>query len=62
MSELLVLDVKGLQSALGIGRETAYSLMRSQAFPSVRLGRRYIVEKAALQRWLKKYEGKDFVI
>lgn len=34
----LVLDVKGLQIALGIGKDTAYSLMRSQAFPSMRLG------------------------
>lgn len=57
-----VLDVKGLQIALGIGKDTAYSLMRSQAFPSMRLGRRYVVRKEAFEAWLKRNEGKNYVL
>lgn len=61
MSDLM-LNVKELQEALGVGRETAYSLMRSSAFPSIRIGGRYMVEKDALMRWLKRYEGREFVL
>lgn len=56
----LVLNVKELQDALGIGRDTAYDLMRSKAFPSIRIGGRYVVEKEALQSWLKLYRGKTY--
>lgn len=56
----LVLNVKELQDALGIGRDTAYDLMRSKAFPSIRIGGRYVVEKDALQAWLKLYRGKTY--
>lgn len=58
----LVLDVKGLQIALGIGKDTAYSLMRSQAFPSMHLGGRYMVRKEAFEAWLKRNEGKTYVL
>ncbi|MDO5538968.1 MAG: helix-turn-helix domain-containing protein [Eubacteriales bacterium] len=55
----LVLDVKGLQSALGIGRDLAYGLMHSRSFPSIRIGNRYVVEKEALRNWLKRNEGRE---
>lgn len=61
-AESMVLNVQELQVALGIGRDTAYSLMRNRAFPSVRIGNRYMVEKTALTRWLKCYEGKEFIL
>lgn len=62
MAEPMMYDVKDLQKALSIGRETAYSLMRNKAFPSIRIGNRYLVEKEALRAWLKRYEGKTFLI
>lgn len=60
--EKIVYDVADLQSVLGIGRETAYALMRNRSFPSIRVGRRFMVEKTALQDWLKQYKGKTFTI
>lgn len=60
--ETMMLDVKALQSALGIGRETAYNLMRNKAFPSIRIGRRYMVEREALKAWLKRYQGREFIL
>ena len=33
----LVLDVKELQEALGIGADTAYCLMSSEEFPSMKI-------------------------
>lgn len=61
-NEKLVLDVKELQMNLGIGREIAYKLMRSRAFPSTKIGGRYIVSKDALKRWLQSNEGKNFIL
>jgi len=60
--ESLMIDVKGLQTTLGVGRDVAYSLMRSRAFPSMKIGNRYLVNREALMLWIKKYEGKEFVL
>lgn len=60
--EPLVMDVKGLQVALGIGRDTAYSLMHSKGFPSIRIGGHYVVGKDALMMWLKRNEGKAYCL
>lgn len=57
--ETMVLNVQELQMALGIGRDTAYALMRSRAFPSTKIGGRYIVAKDALKSWIKSNEGKE---
>lgn len=62
MFDQMVYTTKDLQTVLNIGRETAYSLMRNPSFPSIRIGARYIVEKEALKAWLKRYEGKEFII
>lgn len=61
-NQKLTLDVKDLMNRLGIGRETAYALMRSTAFPSMRIGGRYLVSVEALHRWLQQNEGKEFVL
>lgn len=61
-NQKLTLDVKDLMSRLGIGRETAYALMHSTAFPSMRIGGRYLVSVEALHRWLQQNEGKEFAL
>lgn len=60
--EKLIYNTKDLQSVLGIGRETAYALMHNKSFPSIRVGHRFLVEKVALENWLKAYKGKAFKI
>ena len=57
-----LLTVKDLSRRLKIGRDTAYALMRSKAFPSICIGKRYFVTEQALGRWLKDYEHKQFAI
>lgn len=56
----IVLDVKELQETLGVGRDIAYALMRNSAFPSIRIGSRYMVESQALEDWLKKNRYRSF--
>lgn len=45
------LNVTDVQSILGIGRSTAYALMRRADFPTTRLGRKMVVDSAALDTW-----------
>ena len=55
---LKVLTVKELSGILNIGLSKAYTLMRSKAFPSYRLGGKYYITDEALFDWLRKAQGK----
>lgn len=57
-----MLTAKDLQAKLKIGRDRAYALMRSKGFPSIKLGGRYYVSEEALERWIKEYEYKTYVL
>ena len=48
----LVYSVLEVAAVLGIGRSKAYELVRSGAIPSLRLGRRIVIPKLALSRFL----------
>ena len=52
--------VEELTQILPIGRDKAYKLMRSKAFPSIQIGKTYIVRKEDLDSWLAQYRGKTF--
>ncbi len=45
--ERLTLTVSEAAKALGIGRGTAYELVRTGEIPTLRLGRRLVVPRAA---------------
>ena len=48
----LVYSVLEVAVLLGIGRSKAYELVRSGTIPSLRLGRRIVIPKLALSRFL----------
>jgi len=48
----LVYSVKEMAELLGVGRSTAYELVRSGSIASLRFGRRIVIPKIALQRLL----------
>ena len=50
MNELL--KVNEVARCLGIGRTTAYKLIRTGVLPCVRIGRAVRVEKAVLRGWV----------
>ena len=49
----LVLTISDLSKILGIGKNTAYELVRSEAIKSVRVGRQIRVPKSAFLEFLK---------
>ncbi len=51
-SERLTFNIEEVAKLLGLGRTTTYELARAGRIPSVRLGRRLLVPRAALVRFL----------
>lgn len=52
IEEKEVLKVDDLMGILGIGKNTAYNLMKSEGFPSKQIGRLWIISKLAFENWL----------
>ena len=50
----LTLTVPEVGEVLGLSRAKAYDLARSEGFPSMRIGRRILVPRDKLIRWIDK--------
>ena len=50
----LLLSVTEAARLLGISRNLAYSLISEGRLPSIRLGRRVLVARQALERWIER--------
>ena len=48
-----ILTVEELKDVLKITEKKAKALMRTDGFPSIRIGREYRVEEEALMEWMK---------
>lgn len=49
-----ILNTEDLQTILKIGSKQAKALMRTDGFPSIKIGREYRVEEQALLDWMKE--------
>ncbi len=52
MTDRLLIGVKEAAQLLGIGRDSAYQLIREGRLPALRIGRRILVPSAALEGWV----------
>lgn len=48
----LTYTVPEVAKLLGVNKIAAYRLAQQKNFPSIRIGRRIVVSKAGLERWL----------
>ena len=48
----LMLNMKQLSDLLGISDASAYELVQEADFPSLRIGKRIVVSKEELRRWI----------
>lgn len=53
----LLMSVREAARLLGIGRDSAYALIREGRLPAIRIGRRILVPRAALEPWVEKETG-----
>ena len=51
----LMLDMKQLSDLLGISDASAYELVQEADFPSLRIGKRIVVSKEELRRWISAH-------
>ena len=52
--EPAVYNVSEIAALLGVNLIKAYELARQEGFPAIRIGRRIVVPKVALERWLEQ--------
>lgn len=57
--EKLVYTVREISFLLGINLPKTYELVRQRNFPSLSVGRRILIPKAELNRWLQEAVKKD---
>ena len=53
----LLVSVAEAAKLLGIGRGLAYQLVQEKRLPSVKLGRRVLVPRQALEEWVAREAG-----
>ena len=53
----LFLNAKLVSQVLGVSISSAYELMHEEAFPSVRVGRRFVVPKDKFRQWVEQRTG-----
>ena len=61
-ASIKIYTTKDIADIFGMGKNKANDLMRSPAFPSVRIGGVHYVEENALLKWMKTYEGREFLL
>lgn len=57
LNEAVYASVDLLARDLGISRQAAYEGLRRKSIPSIRLGKRFIIPRAAIQEWLRTAAG-----
>lgn len=48
----LLLNVKQLADLLGVSDSSAYELIQEDGFPAVRIGKRIVIPKDELHKWI----------
>lgn len=56
--ERATMTVKELQAYMNIGRVKAYELCKSKGFPSFRIGKKVLIHREELEKWMKEQEEK----
>lgn len=57
--ERLTLTVEEAAELLGVGRTSAYEGVRSGEIPAIRVGRRWLVPRAAFMKFLEGQHGEN---
>lgn len=55
-----VYTIKDIQDYLGIGKNTAYKLLKLPNFPVIKIGKKYIIPKDSFEEWISKSLNKEF--
>ena len=59
MADRMVVSVAEAASALGVGTDAVYALVRTGELRAARIGRRWLIPRAELAAWLDRAAGID---
>jgi excisionase family DNA binding protein len=48
-----MLGVTDIMKKMGVGRDRAYEIIKRGEFPSIKVGRRFLVHEQVFESWLK---------
>lgn len=54
-----LLTAKDIQNRLSMSSKTAYKLICTKGFPSIKIGKRYYVPEEDFNKWIEKNIGKE---
>jgi len=57
-NEAVYASVEALAKELGIGLNAAYGGLKNGSIPSIRVSKKYIIPRAAIEEWLRTAGGK----
>jgi excisionase family DNA binding protein len=58
--EKLFYTVQDIKKMFDIGTTKAYNIISSEGFPSIKIGRKYIVPKEEFDKWVKTYTYHEY--
>jgi len=61
-ADIIMYTVKDLRDIFRCSLSQAYELVNANGFPSMRVGRKILVEKKALENWLDRSRGKKIAL
>lgn len=50
--ERIMISVKEVSEALGIGINQAYALVKKDGFPTIKIGQQYLIPKDDFEKWV----------
>lgn len=53
----LIMNVDDISRVLGVSRSTAYAVMKSEGFPLLRVGNRFLVTSDRFWKWIDAHAG-----
>ena len=60
-NEIIMYNVKDIKNIFKCGLKQAYELVNSNGFPRIKIGKKILVEKKALENWIEKNKGRNII-
>lgn len=58
ITKIILYDVNDIQEIFKCGKRQSYQLIHTNGFPSIKIGKKILVEKTALEKWIDQNKGK----
>lgn len=60
-NDKIVYSIKDVQRILGLGKNNVYKLLKLPTFPTIKIGKRYLIPKKEFEEWVSKSIRKELL-